>query len=63
MAPWAEKPDQRRTLVESEKVKDEMGEEEDFEQEQWCGAPECNQRYHFINILTLTKGDMLEISQ
>ena len=42
MAPWA-KPDQRRANVESEKVEDEMREEE-IEEEQWCGAPECDQR-------------------
>ena len=42
MAPWA-KPDQRRANVESEEVEDEMGEEE-IEEEQWCGAPECDQR-------------------
>ena len=42
MAPWA-KPDQRRTNEESEEVEDEMREEE-IEEEQWCGAPECDQR-------------------
>ena len=42
VAPWA-KPEQRRANVESEKVEDEMREEE-IEEEQWCGAPECDQR-------------------
>ena len=43
VAPWA-KPDQRRVNVESGEVKDEMEEEKEIEDEQWCGAPECDQR-------------------
>ena len=53
-APW-EKPDQRRIIVEAEEIKrndnedtinanqDEMGDDTE-EEEQWCGAPECDQR-------------------
>ena len=55
-APW-EKPDQRRIIVEAEEIKrndneyasnanqDEMGDDTVTEEEQqWCGAPECDQR-------------------
>ena len=53
-APW-EKPDQQRIIVEAEEIKrndnedtsnanqDEMGDDTEKE-EQWCGAPECDQR-------------------
>ena len=54
-APW-EKPDQRRINLEAEEMKgndnedagnanqDEMGDDTVTEEEQWCGAPECDQR-------------------
>ena len=49
-APW-EKPDQRRIIVEAEEIKrndnedaSNANQDETEEEEQWCGAPECDQR-------------------